>query len=242
MRSLHDDFPFYDGRPVNIEAKGWLVILVSVIGAFMILTLTPRFSFPSDLLPAILFVAIPLLTLHRIAGSSWKCLFRPISLRFAGLMVLFGAATLAASLVIGWMLRHFFDLYANPLASEFLSMSEMKIGQMLFVTGIQLIGEELLAILPFLAVLRLCKKHLQLSRTVGIVIALTISSLIFGAAHLPTYDWHWAQSLIGVSLARTVLTLAYLATRNLWVSAGAHVINDWTIFLLAAEYEHAHLL
>ena len=67
MRSSHDDFPFYDGRPVNIEAKGWLVILVSVIGAFMILTLTPRFSFPSDLLPAMLFVAIPLL----IARGRW---------------------------------------------------------------------------------------------------------------------------------------------------------------------------
>jgi len=30
--------------------------------------------------------------------------------------------------------------------------------------------------------------------------------------------------------ARLVLTLPYVMTKNIWVSTGAHIINDWTLF------------
>jgi hypothetical protein len=36
--------------------------------------------------------------------------------------------------------------------------------------------------------------------------------------------------LSGVGVARLILTLPYIMTRNLWVSSGAHVLNDWTMF------------
>jgi membrane protease YdiL (CAAX protease family) len=68
------------------------------------------------------------------------------------------------------------------------------------------------------------------SRRTGVLIALAGSSLLFRAAHLPTYDWHWGQAFGIIGTARVVLTLAYIWTKNLWVSAGAHVINDWTGF------------
>ncbi len=29
---------------------------------------------------------------------------------------------------------------------------------------------------------------------------------------------------------RLVLTLPYLMTKNIWVSAGAHILNDWLLF------------
>ena len=29
--------------------------------------------------------------------------------------------------------------------------------------------------------------------------------------------------------ARLVLTWGYVSTRNIWVSTGAHIINDWTL-------------
>ena len=50
---------------------------------------------------------------------------------------------------------------------------------------------------------------------------------------------NWAQALIGIGTARVLLTLAYIVTRNLWVSAGAHVLNDWTGFLFAFAVGHA---
>jgi membrane protease YdiL (CAAX protease family) len=238
MISSDHDFPFYNGKPVEIDGTGWLVLMASLVIAFLALTLVPLRTFPFNLIQTLLFVGIPLLALHKVAGPNWKCLFCPVRFRSVALMVLFGAATLTGSMAMGWILQRFFELYSNPVAEAIAEMSAMQIAAALLVTGIQLVGEELLGILPFIAVLWLCLQRLHLSRTLGMIVALVVSGLIFGAAHLPTYDWHWAQSLIGIGTARVILTLAYIVTRNLWVSAGAHVINDWTGFIFLLEFGH----
>ena len=31
----------------------------------------------------------------------------------------------------------------------------------------------------------------------------------------------------------------YLVTRNVWVSAGAHIINDWSLFFVSFAGAHA---
>lgn len=232
------DLPFYNGKPVEIDGTGWLVLMASVAIAFLALTLTPFRTFPYNLVPALAFVGIPILALHRVAGRQWTCLFGHAGFRSAVLMLLFGAATLIGSMAMGWILQRFFELQSNPVADEIAAMSASQVGATLLVTGIQLVGEELLGILPFLAVLWFCVQQMNISRRWAILIALVISGLLFGAAHLPTYDWHLAQSLIGIGFARVILTLAYIATRNLWVSAGAHIINDWTGFILMFEFGH----
>lgn len=212
--------------------------MASVAITFLALTLIPFRTFPYNLVPAIVFVGIPILALYRVAGRHWKCLFRSVGFRSAALMLLFGAATLVASMAMGWLLQRFFELHSNPVADEITAMSASQVGVTLLVTGIQLVGEELFGILPFLAVLWFCVQQMSISRRWAILIALIISGLLFGAAHLPTYDWHLAQSLIGIGFARVILTLAYIVTRNLWVSAGAHIINDWTGFILMFEFGH----
>ncbi|WP_198935121.1 CPBP family intramembrane glutamic endopeptidase [Pararhizobium arenae] len=238
MISSDSDLPFYNGKPVEIAGRGWLVIMLSLVIAFLALILIPLRTFPYTVVLALLFVGIPILAVHRVAGPHWKCLFRPVDVRSVALMALFGGATLVGSMAMGWVLQRFFELDPNPLADEIAAMSAFEIGATLVVTGIQLVGEELFGILPFLAVLWLCVRQPRLSRRAGILIALVISGLLFGAAHLPTYGWHWAQSLIGIGFARVILTLSYIVTRNLWVSAGAHIINDWTGFILVFEFAH----
>ncbi|MBJ8337775.1 CPBP family intramembrane metalloprotease [Antrihabitans sp. YC3-6] len=57
-----------------------------------------------------------------------------------------------------------------------------------------------------------------------------VTALIFGAVHLPTYDWNVVQAVVGIGIVRLILTLGYLITKNIWVSTGAHILNDWTIF------------
>lgn len=73
----------------------------------------------------------------------------------------------------------------------------------------------------------------KLSRKTAIVLAWLLSAVWFGAAHLPTYDWNFAQAFIVIGGARLILTLAYIPTKNLWVSTGAHIINDWALFTQA---------
>ncbi|WP_439487097.1 CPBP family intramembrane glutamic endopeptidase [Blastomonas fulva] len=56
-----------------------------------------------------------------------------------------------------------------------------------------------------------------------------VSAIIFALLHLPTYNWNIVQCVVVIGSARFVLTLAYVWTKNIWVSTGAHIINDWTL-------------
>lgn len=94
----------------------------------------------------------------------------------------------------------------------------------------QLLGEEVLTILPFLAVLDLAHRRLGLSRFAALIAAWLLSSILFGLVHLPSYYWNLLQCLVVIGSARLVLLLPYMLTKNTLVSTGAHVLNDWTIF------------
>nr|WP_245000297.1 CPBP family intramembrane glutamic endopeptidase [Marinobacter daepoensis] len=96
----------------------------------------------------------------------------------------------------------------------------------------QLFGEEVLTILPFLAILYVAYERLNLSRTKALLLAWVLSSALFGLVHLPSYNWNLLQCLLVIGSARLVLSLAYIKTKNIWVSTGAHIINDWTIFAI----------
>ena len=92
-------------------------------------------------------------------------------------------------------------------------------------------GEEVFTILPFLAVMAFLHSR-GTSRRTSILVAWLVTAVWFGAAHLPTYDWNLGQAIIVIGAARLVLTLAFIRTKNLWVSFGAHVLNDWVTFTL----------
>lgn len=76
----------------------------------------------------------------------------------------------------------------------------------------------------------LLSSRFGVGRKGAIVGAWLVSSLLFGLIHLPTYDWNLIQCIVVIGTARMVLTLAWLLTKNIWVSTGAHIINDWLLF------------
>ncbi|MNG99657.1 CAAX amino terminal protease self- immunity [compost metagenome] len=88
----------------------------------------------------------------------------------------------------------------------------------------------MVSILPFLAILWFCHTKLGLTRKSAIIIAWLSTALIFGAMHLPTYDWNFLQCFLVIGTARIVLLSGYIITKNIWVSTGAHIINDWLLF------------
>ena len=138
-----------------------------------------------------------------------------------------------ATFAIGALTSLLFALNAN--AGYATLGAEPPLEQVLFYLSAapQLLGEEIFTILPFLAIMWFLFSRMNLPRTTSIVIAWLLSAFIFGAIHLPTYDWNLVQSFIVIGSARHVLLLAYIKTKNTWVSAGAHVINDWTLFTVA---------
>lgn len=226
------DFPYYDGEPIGLSAPQWWLVMAATLLAFLVL-IAPVPAFHGgvgQLVPAILFVTIPLFALARVAGRHWRALFRGIRFRDVGWMVLFGLLNLVTSLGVGFVVLKLFGAQPNKAIA---GLADKSVGErVLFFakTLPQLVGEEVLTILPFLALLTLFYGRGRRSRRVAIVGAWLGSAILFGMAHLPTYGWNWVQCLVVIGIARLCLTLPYLLTKNLWVSAGAHIVNDWAMF------------
>lgn len=183
------DFPYVAGDPVGFSATRWAVLVLSAIAGLLILVLVPAPSFEAQLLNRLLFVGLPLGALLWAAGRHAAALFG----RFTGgdaLKAVLAAAlailcSLASALVVGKLAA----IAPNPLAASAAGMSGVELARTLLSTAPQLLGEELLTILPFLAMLRLAVFRFGLERRSAIVWALLGSTLLFCAAHLPTYDF-----------------------------------------------------
>ena len=76
-------------------------------------------------------------------------------------------------------------------------------------------------------------------------VAALIPRVLFPAIMLAAFiamTGRFAQALIGIGAARLVLTLAFIRTKNIGVSTGAHILNDWVgftfVILSAAATRH----
>lgn len=237
--SSKPDYPFYDGHPAAISPFGWLTVVGSVVVAFLLLILLPFATTPLNFIPAIVFVALPLTALAIVSGGHQWALFRPVGIKGIALMLALGISTVVASFAAGYVLVQIFPMTPNAAAGLVATLDGPGTALFLARTAIQLVGEELMTILPLLAVLWFCVTRLGLSRGIGLVIAVIVSTLWFAAAHLPTYGWNFVQCFGVIGTARLILTAAFLLTRNLWVSAGAHIVNDWSEFFLPTLLEVA---
>ncbi|MGI3169917.1 CPBP family intramembrane glutamic endopeptidase [Pseudooceanicola sp. C21-150M6] len=228
------DLPFYRGAPVAIGATGWWIVLASVAIAFAALIITQP-VFPTGIgtfIPALLFVTIPLFTLASVAGTSapgalFRRLWRKDIAIILGFFVLNGVVTV----LVGLLVTLLFETASNPAGDRV--TGAIGLDQIYFFgwTAIQLLGEEIFTILPFLAFLAFLDRRMK--RKPAVVIAALGTAVIFALVHLPTYQWHVPQAVIGLVPIRLVLLMPYLITRNIWTSTATHILNDWTIFGLA---------
>ena len=232
-RSDGRDFPYYDSVPPAITGTRWLLVVLSCIVGFAVLATVGFADQRAELVPRFLFLAIPAAVFIWASRGRWRALFKPVKASDVGAMVVFWlinlvVSALAAALVSGGEFSH---LNANTVTDDLADAGAGQIAAFYVGTGIQLMGEEIFTILPFLAILWFLSQR-GLSRRTSVIIAWVATAVWFGAAHLPTYDWNVAQAILVIGAARLVLTLAYIRTKNLWVSFGAHVLNDWTTFTL----------
>lgn len=232
------DLPYYAGEPVDISPAGWLIVMASVVLAFLLLLALPLPTPPLNFIPAIVFTGLPLFALMAVSGWTPPAIFGPITGRGIAMGLGAGLVTIVVSFMVGPIVSMLFGVAANPAAISLATMGTLDLVLFLARTFIQLIGEEVVSILPLLGVLWLCTRKCGLSRRTGLIAAVVVSTLWFAAMHLPTYDWNVAQCVLIIGSARLVLTMTYLLTRNLWVSSIAHIANDWTLFLTAYGLGH----
>lgn len=231
FENKNDDFPFYNGNPINFTPfQSWFLLIVSVgsvvffeVGASFL----PKFMHP------FINIIIPLGAFAIVVKSNWTKIFRKIY--FKDILLVFGVliVSLIVSSISGFLLSKYAGATANPAAVSLSGNSTFE--NIMFMVKLipMLFGEELITIIPFLVILQFATKNLKLSRKQAITIAWIVSAIIFGALHLKTYNWNIIHAIVGIGIARLVLTLPYIKTKNIWISTFVHVLNDWCLFLPA---------
>lgn len=227
------DFPYYDGEPVDVAGWKWGVIILACVAGFLVLLFYPATNDLQSLVPRVLFPAIPMAVFVGFTGRYWKSLFKKLTGADFLNMVVFWLLNLAVTSAVGLVVLVLFGANANSATDGVVGGGALQIVSFYVGTGIQLFGEEVFTILPFLAIMYLLFTKAKLSRNTSVVLAWLITAAWFGAAHLPTYGWNFAQAFLIISGARLVLTLAYIRTKNILVSTGAHILNDWSTFTFA---------
>jgi len=238
LRWLEDpgrDFPFYNGAPVGLSAWQWLFVMAAVAAGFAVLV--APIPWPAGplgaMIPAVLFPLIPMVALAQVAPGHWKALFGKVGWRELRLMVGFALLNIVVSMSVGAIVHALADVTPNAATAQLSGMDT--VGRIAYFakTIPQLFGEEVVTLLPFLALLYGLTNRFGVGRKGAIVGAWLISSLLFGLIHLPTYDWNLIQCIVVIGSARMVLTLPWILTKNIWVSTGAHIVNDWLLFTLS---------
>jgi hypothetical protein len=229
------DFPFYNGAPVPISNRQWLLVVAMVVLGFLTIALPIPWPKGSlwQFIPALLLPGLPLVALACVAPGHWKAIFARVGGRELKLMFGFALLNIIVSMGIGAIVHALTEVTPNASTAQLGGLDLA--GRIAFFakTIPQLLGEEVITLLPFLALLQWCTKGLGMGRKGAIVTAWLTTSLVFGLIHLPTYDWNWIQCIAVIGSARLVLTLPWILTRNLWVCTGAHIINDWLLFSMA---------
>ena len=228
------DFPFYNGLPASISNRQWMFVMAMVVVGFVVLAL--QIPWPKGMfwqfIPAILMPGIPLVALAYVAPGHWKAIFGKVGGREVKLMFGFALLNIVVSMSIGAIFNALANVTPNGITAQLGNLDVAERIAFFAKTIPQLFGEEVITLLPFLALLQWFSKDLGMGRKGAIVGAWLTTSVIFGLIHLPTYDWNWIQCLVVIGSARLVLTLPWILTKNIWVSTGAHIINDWLLFTM----------
>jgi len=165
-----------------------------------------------------------------MAPGHWSSLFGKVGGREVRLMLGFALLNIVVSMGLGAIVMLLGHTSSNASTSQLGSLDTVELIAFFAKTIPQLLGEEVITILPFLALLQWLTQSLRWGRKRAVVAAWVCTSVMFGLLHLPTYDWNWLQCIVVIGGARMVLTLPWIMTKNLWVSTGAHITNDWILF------------
>ncbi len=226
-------FPYLSGSESPLNTKQWLVLVASVFLAFAVLEFLAENENTTPI-GALIFFGLPIVAIQFGAKADWRELIRLPSLREVGIGLGFAIVNLVVTLVMGSIVVAITGIAdKNEAVTKLAEASATEFATFFVMTIPQLMGEELFSIIPFLAILHLLNwEEDGSSRRKHLAIATVLTALLFGAAHLPTYNWNWAQCLFVIGSARIVLLIPFILTRNITVPFIAHFTFDWMVFLM----------
>ena len=242
-------FPIFDDVTPVSKTNLWLLVILVPLA--FIVALVPDMLWPNiakmtlnswqqimliiwqDILPFALIVFL----LHMLARQTLRSFFKKLTWHDIGDGIVALILGNVYAILMSEILRSISkNLMASNAAEQNLRSSLSKSTLVnnyisLVITDIlELLNEELLAIIPMLAVATLAYKYYGRSRKNAIGLGLLASIIIFGLAHFFAYDWHIVQMLLVIGMSRLFDTGVYIRTKNLWVSYIAHYLWDAVSF------------
>lgn len=228
------DFPYYNGQPAGFTVvKAFILTIISAMSVILYIYLlsTPV----SPVILSFTILVIPLCSLMIVVRSGWTKLYKKLC--FTDIFIIIGTFIVIkiSSTLVGYLFIISGVIHqgsgTNPIVNIIQSNSNLNNILLLFNTFVQLCGEEVITIIPFLCIMFICVKKYNMSRKSATILAWIVSAIIFGALHLSTYNWNVIQAVVGIGITRLLLTYPYIKTKNLWVSSFVHILNDWSIFI-----------
>lgn len=250
------DFPFYNDKPIQLSWTKWILwvgltfLSYFVFSGFIFSPIINNSSWLKQLLTSnnqtiytfiitcfllVITFFIVFFTYKIISGSRWNALFRKLEKKEIIYSILLGIIGMVMTvLYTKFILNDIFHVKTvADLATQRESSTNTIIDISTFITTfIQLILEEMWVVVPFLFVLMICHKKLKINRKISILLAWTISSIIFGLYHIPSYSGNVVQSLLVIGVSRLFLTFPYLRYKNIWASYIAHCSWDFSPLLI----------
>lgn len=214
----------------KIEAKTWkwiLALILTLASFYGISFLFYSLKINNEIIMASAVSAISLLSLLLIDKKFIKKIFLPIRAKDV-LYIIIGLGFSLIAIVISSILVQKLGIEGsnNPI---FDVLTEDNFKSFFISTLIQFIAEEIIFIIPFLFVINKVKIENNIIKT---ILAILISSIIFGAMHLSTYDFNILQAVLIISIIRTGLSMSYVISKNLSVTYIIHIIYDWTLIFI----------
>ena len=153
-------------------------------------------------------------------------------------MLLWIPITIVACLIIGTLtsfigktlgLTH---TMANQGVESIAQSGNISTKILFFLFGwLHLLGEELMTAIICLPLLVILLK--KCSRNLALFISISVSTIVFGAIHLPAYGWDFYQAIIVIGLVRLPFTFMWFKSKSIWGGAIPHAIFDYLIVILA---------
>lgn len=211
----------------KIEAKTYkwiLALLVSIASFYGVGIIFYVFNIKSEILGAVAVSALCLLSLLIVDRDFIKKIFLPMKKKDIFYIIL-GLLFCAVAIVISSIVMQQFGIEGNtnPI---FESLNPDNFKDFFVSTIIQFIAEEIIFIIPFLFVINKMKTE---NETFKNICAIILSSVIFGAMHITTYNFNILQAVLIISIIRTGLSMSYVFSKNLTVTYLIHIIYDWSL-------------
>ncbi|WP_458454123.1 CPBP family glutamic-type intramembrane protease [Methanobrevibacter sp.] len=212
----NEDFPFYNDNP-KLTKNQWITLIIGVLATITFLA-WPK-SMPQYITSITLFLLM-IIPISIVSRGKLGYLFKiPKKRDIVLIILLYIGYYIYVITVAALLFKYGYDLAFNKI----LTVDDSKL--MLLGAAVQLIGEELIKVIPFLIILHVSYKHNH-NRKRSFLIALTFTLILFSLLHYKAYDGHLLQIFLIIGLGSIFDMLAYFTTKNVTVSYILHIMID----------------